>query len=368
MKAVATAREWLKQRHADLLIGGELLKTDEAVNLWFIGEDTGQNFQATPFRLAANLLKEDFAQAASTALLGIALTKLKPTTEEQGKYLVEILKPVVERLRHLLEGTAGLSKAQAADLQNALGLVLSVIGEQAGDNKALVEATRAYRAALEERTRDRVPLDWAATQMNLGNALMTLGERESGTARLEEAVVADRAALEELTRDRVPLDWAATQMNLGNALTRLGERESGTARLEEAVVADRAALEELTRDRVPLDWAATQMNLGNALTRLGERESGTARLEEAVVAYRAALEERTRDRVPLDWAMTQMNLGNALRRLGEREGGTARLEEAVAAWDAGLTVIKSARAPELVRNIQTSRDKTQAEIVQRTAK
>ena len=39
-------------------------------------------------------------------------------------------------------------------------------------------------AALEEMTRDRVPLDWARTQMNLGLALWTLGERESGTARL----------------------------------------------------------------------------------------------------------------------------------------------------------------------------------------
>ena len=33
----------------------------------------------------------------------------------------------------------------------------------------------AYRAALEERTRDRVPLDWAMTQMNLGNALWSAG-------------------------------------------------------------------------------------------------------------------------------------------------------------------------------------------------
>ena len=76
----------------------------------------------------------------------------------------------------------------------------------------------AYRAALQEWTRDRVPLDWAMTQNNLGNALRRLGERESGTARLEEAVTAYRAALEEMTRERVPLDWAMTQNNLGNAL------------------------------------------------------------------------------------------------------------------------------------------------------
>src|SRR6202022_983665 len=100
----------------------------------------------------------------------------------------------------------------------------------------------------------------------------TLGERENGTARLQEAVAAYRAALEEWTRDRVPLQWALTQMNLGTALARLGERGSGTARLEEAVAAYRAALEEWTRDRVPLYWATTQTNLGNALQTLGAWE------------------------------------------------------------------------------------------------
>ena len=54
-----------------------------------------------------------------------------------------------------------------------------------------------------------------------GLALWRLGERESGTGRLEEAVTAYRAALEEQTRERVPLDWAMTQNNLGNALERL---------------------------------------------------------------------------------------------------------------------------------------------------
>jgi tetratricopeptide (TPR) repeat protein len=63
-------------------------------------------------------------------------------------------------------------------------------------------AVTAYREALQECTRQRVPLDWAMTQNNLGNALQALGERESGTARLEEAINAYRAALEEYTRER----------------------------------------------------------------------------------------------------------------------------------------------------------------------
>src|SRR5215471_19329414 len=65
----------------------------------------------------------------------------------------------------------------------------------------------AYRAALEEMTRDRVPLDWAWTQNNLGNALRTLGERGSGTARLGEAVAAFDACLTV-----VETDWPAERM------------------------------------------------------------------------------------------------------------------------------------------------------------
>jgi hypothetical protein len=52
--------------------------------------------------------------------------------------------------------------------------------------------------------------DWAGTQNDLGAALAILGEREGGTAKLEEAIVAYREALKERTRDRVPLDWGRT--------------------------------------------------------------------------------------------------------------------------------------------------------------
>jgi exonuclease VII small subunit len=125
------------------------------------------------------------------------------------------------------------------------------------------------------------------TQNNLGNALHAIGVRESGTVKLEEAVARFREALKERTRERVPLQWAMTQNNLGNTLQVLGGRESGTAKLNEAVVAFREALKERTRERVPLDWATTQ-ELGNALSRLGERDSGTVKLEEAFAAYRGA--------------------------------------------------------------------------------
>ena len=377
--ANAEARKFLSRKGGDLLIWGRVhtIGQQNVLELRFVGAESGG--AAAP-RFGFNqelLLEEKFAPEMGATLAALAASLALPALSQRGTAIGKRLLPLVDRLGRIVHKSGlKLQSDDRAGLLFSYAAVLYAVGEQLGDSAKLEEAVTAYREALEERTRERVPLDWAMTQNNLGNALRTLGERESGTARLEEAVAAYRAALEEWTRERVPLDWATTQNNLGNALRTLGERESGTARLEEAVdglsrgaggtdaragaarlgddaeqprqracdagrarerdgaaggggAAYRAALEEWTRERVPLDWATTQNNLGNALSTLGERESGTARLEEAVAAYRAALEEWTRERVPLDWAMTQNNLGNALRTLGERESGTARLEEAV---------------------------------------
>jgi len=65
-----------------------------------------------------------------------------------------------------------------------------------------------------------------------------------------QQVLGCREALKERTRARVPLDWAMMQSNLGVALSRLGEREGGTGKLEEAVATQREALKERTRERV----------------------------------------------------------------------------------------------------------------------
>jgi tetratricopeptide (TPR) repeat protein len=164
------------------------------------------------------------------------------------------------------------------------------------------------------------------------DALYREGDERGDNAALKQSIETWHLVLQQRPRDRVPLDWAMTQMNLGNALERLGERGSGTEHLTEAVAAYRAAREERTRDRVPLDWAMTQNNLGTALESLGWRESGTEHLTEAVAAYRAALEERTRD--PLTSFGTCSSLGRTQRFIA----GTYRHQLASKAsrcWEAG---------------------------------
>jgi exonuclease VII small subunit len=164
---------------------------------------------------------------------------------------------------------------------------LQTYGRDRGSKVHLVAVIALRRRLLAHASTED---ERGASRTNLGNALLTLGGRESGTARLEEAVAAYRAALEERTRERVPLNWATTLNNLGSTLQALGYRESGTAPLEEAVEAYRAALEEHTRERVPLQWAYTQHGLASALAAVAKRQRNAALMEEALTAMRGAVD------------------------------------------------------------------------------
>jgi hypothetical protein len=98
-------------------------------------------------------------------------------------------------------------------------------------------------------------------QNNLGTALLALGERESGTAHLEEGVAAYRTALEERTRERVPLEWAASTGNQGIALMLLAERLGDAARAQSAVQQIEAAVVIMRDGGNPLNAAYYQAQL-----------------------------------------------------------------------------------------------------------
>jgi hypothetical protein len=85
-------------------------------------------------------------------------------------------------------------------------------------------AVGAYQAALQELTRERVPLDWTLTQNNLGLALLSLGERAGDTARLEQAVETFQTALQELTIEASPAWHEVAQQHLTRSLALLQQR------------------------------------------------------------------------------------------------------------------------------------------------
>jgi tetratricopeptide (TPR) repeat protein len=114
-------------------------------------------------------------------------------------------------------------------MTRALRLALAIAAGAAGSvlllwDATLQQAVEAFRAALQEWTRERVPLDWAATQNNLGTALQSLGERESGTQTLQQAVEAYREALKEWTQEAAPYWHNVAQQNLDRANALLAQR------------------------------------------------------------------------------------------------------------------------------------------------
>jgi Tetratricopeptide repeat len=107
--------------------------------------------------------------------------------------------------------------------QNNLGTALRALGER-GDDAALPQAVAAFRAALEERTRDRTPLQWALTQNSLGNALRALGER-CDDAALPQAAAAFRAALDVFRGFQVPRFISMAERNLSRVEALLATRK-----------------------------------------------------------------------------------------------------------------------------------------------
>ena len=95
-----------------------------------------------------------------------------------------------------------------------------------------------FRETLQERTRERVPLDWATTQNNLGNALQMLGWRRAERPGWRRRWLLPRGAYGTYARAGAA-GLGGDQNDLGDALRTLGDRESGTARLEEAVALSR---------------------------------------------------------------------------------------------------------------------------------
>ncbi|MPN10697.1 hypothetical protein SDC9_157994 [bioreactor metagenome] len=92
-----------------------------------------------------------------------------------------------------------------------------------GSAGRLQEAVDTYKQALLERTRERVPLDWATTMNNLASALLWLGRMEGSVSILEEAVGTYQQALIEYTQDRAPMDWVGTMDNLNQAQEALND-------------------------------------------------------------------------------------------------------------------------------------------------
>jgi tetratricopeptide (TPR) repeat protein len=174
----------------------------------------------------------------------------------------------------------------------------------------------AYEAALTERTRERVPLQWATTQNDLGTALARLGERESGTSSFEAAAKALRNAQAVYTRESDPSRWVRLQNSIGYTFVLIAERTTDATYVEEAVSILRAGLEEQTKLKEP-QASITAARLCRALLGLGRMKKDRHLLLEAKGLCLGAIEGEKA--LEANWAVeeTMANLANIEKALAE---------------------------------------------------
>jgi len=283
------------------------------------------------------LIPEEIEQQASVAL---SQAELNHTIKENVTSII---------LYTWLLAAPRKNDHQVAYLLHNLGEAYRILS--GGDRQANLEQAIYYLTqALEVRTREAFPFEWAMTQHNLGSAYvdLPLGDRQ---ANLEQAIHCFSRALEVRTRKAFPFNWAMTQKSLGIVYANLplGDRQ---ANLKRAIYCFTRSLEVHTREAFPFEWAITQNNLGNAYGGL-PRGNQQANLKRAIHCFTRSLEVRTREALPFEWSMIQHNLGCVYLDL-PRGNRQTNLEQAIHCFTQTLDILTREAFPKQWAMIQNS--------------
>lgn len=132
-----------------------------------------------------------------------------------------------------------------------------------------------------------------------------MGERATN---LEQAIAHAQEALQVRTREADPTNWAAIQNDLANIYGDriLGDRQEN---IEQAIAHYQRVLQVYTREANPRRWAGVQHNLGATyINRIsGDRATN---LKLAIAHYEQALQVYTCATDPITFQLTQRNLGD----------------------------------------------------------
>ena len=154
-----------------------------------------------------------------------------------------------------------------------------------GDTAENLEmAIAVYQYALQVRTKEAFPNQWAMTQYNLGIAYRNR-IKGNNAQNVELALAAYQKALEVYTKETFPTAWAATQYNLGIAYSNRIKGDK-TENIEKAIAAFQNASEIYTRDAFPEEWAEIQYHIGKLRVQQGAWYDGLAYLERSLAIYR----------------------------------------------------------------------------------
>jgi tetratricopeptide (TPR) repeat protein len=237
-KAIETAKEWLKQSGAHVLIWGAVADRNRALRLFFLpAEGTVQKRPRETYTLTDHYqLSEDFGEDLGLVIAAKILAQSRhsfPFLLSDDATYYERFKAVA-RQRLIRQTKAGCQlKAALAEMMvcgwdltgGHIDAGIEILQEILGDSRCAADGEVV-----------------AQVQDLLGFAFLELGELESGTARLEQAVATYRATVELFAKagasNYATLNVANTRRNLANAETLLAKRRGETRAIERNVGVD----------------------------------------------------------------------------------------------------------------------------------
>ena len=148
-------------------------------------------------------------------------------------------------------------------------------------------------------------------------------------ANLQRAIESFQRALEVRSPQRAPNDWASTRCNMGSVYLQLAATGDGAA-ARHAASCFLDALKVRTRERHPVEWAKTQASLGQAFTGIAElkaSENVAQQLSRAVQCFEHALKVFDENRFPSQHAHVRARLEAASSMMSGRGGSLELAEE-----------------------------------------
>ncbi|MCR5855524.1 caspase family protein [Mesorhizobium sp. J428] len=228
-------------------------------------------------------------------------------------------------------GRAAPNARRDAALRGNMAIVMTQLGERTMDAVWLQRAADIYQAILKEQPRERLPEDWAYTQLNLGSLYHIIGERTGDREALANAVRSFEGAAGIMTREVAPEQWAGLQMNLGNVHYTIANMDNDAKEFEKSYKAIERTLTIWTKEKTPHLWATAQSNLGGSYSAYGVTTGDTKFIYRGIAAHEAAMTVATREKSPDTWAQAQSNISSAYIGLGDLTGDPAFYRSAVSA-------------------------------------
>ncbi len=367
-RLAGSARQFLADQSADLLVWGSVLESGTVMHLHFVARANWDQQAPGAFQLETTLaLPIDFSASMADLLRTVCLAAVLPKTADKRQMRTSALFNALNTANAAFNNVPNdFSNREKSCLHLCYGNAIAAASKSRYNPELLSKAETQYQLALGNLDLDTAPVEWTQVKKHLASMTHIEAERSHDPQALTKANLELTEALAAHTKDRHGQAWAILQNRLGLVSYRLGFDDGNRELLRQALRCFQLALRVYTKDNNPLRWAEIMSHFAQAAQVLGGLQQSSDALATAVNACKNVLEIRDFERAPKTWAASQSNLGSALFLLGKHTRSINHLEASLAAFKSALEVYQKLGATRMAATTQKNlaRAKDMVEIYQ----